>query len=159
MRDPRVDGMTPLLPVSAVVVTTIFMSPTAMTTGGTAIVVTPDVTRIHVHHWPARCRSVNYSRRAIRHRGRAVNYRRQTTRRGHHDRGRERHRQPERKVQRPTRVRRGGEPSQSDSGNQTEDIFCLHKRFDDLFILFFSGQKGWKVAGCKSVSEKEAENE
>ena len=60
---------------------------------------------------------------------------------------------------RPTRLRRGGEPSDRNHCYQTEEMFCSHARFDGVFRGFFNGLKKWKVAGLESVSEKEFENE
>jgi hypothetical protein len=137
---PRVNEVVRNLAVSAAVVTVGVMTPTALAAVVplAAIVVTPHVARVHVHHRSAR---------------------RRTTGARHNHSRRERDRQPESEVQRPTRLRRGGEPSESNCGNQTEDIFCLHERFDEVFMRFFNGLKKWKVAGFESVNEKEDENE
>jgi hypothetical protein len=62
-------------------------------------------------------------------------------------------------VHRPTRLRRGGEPSNGNCGKQTEDMFCLHERFDGAFMRFFNDLKKWKIAGFESVSEQGMENE
>jgi hypothetical protein len=62
-------------------------------------------------------------------------------------------------VHRPTRLRRGGEPSNGNCGKQTEDMFCLHERFDDVFMRFFNELKKRKVAEFESVSEQGMENE
>jgi hypothetical protein len=160
--DLRVSEVVRNLTVSAAVVTTIAMTPTALAMRGTAIVavaVTRLAARGDINHRPARCRSVNHARRAIRHHRRAINDGRQTTWPSHNHRRRERDRQPEREVQRPTRLRRGGEPSESNCGDQTEDIFCLHERFDGVVMEFFIRLKMLKTTVCESVSEQGSENE
>jgi hypothetical protein len=130
------------LAMSATVATVIVMAPTALAAVVplAAIIVTPHVTRIHVYHRTVGRRCVNHWRRdrPIRYGGRTSHDGRQTRWRSHHHSCRERDRHPEREVQRPTRLRRGGEPSESNCGNQTEDIFCLHERFDGVFRWFFN---------------------
>jgi len=133
-----------ILPVSAAVVTVSILIPTTLDAVVTlarigAITVIRTATRSGVNHRTTRRRSVNHARRAIRHRWRAVNDRRQATRCGHHDGGREQNRCSKREVHRPTRLRRGGEPSNGNCANQTEDMFCLHTRFDGVFMGFFNG--------------------
>ena len=153
-----------ILPVSAGVVTVSILTPTTLAAVVTlarigAITIIRTATRGGVNHRTTRRRSVDHARRAIRDRRRAVNDRRQATRCGHHDRGREQKRRPEREVQRPTRLRRGGEPSDGNCGNQTEDMFFLHERFDEVFMGFFNELKKRKVAEFESVSEQGKENE
>lgn len=146
----RVDEAEGRLAASAVVVTAIVIPPTALAMGRTAMVavaVTWRAARGDIHHRPVRCRNVNHRRRAMWRRRWAVNNRRRTTGARDHYSRRERDRQPESEVQRPTRLRRGGEPSNSNRCDQTEEIFCLHERFDGTFKEFFSGQNKWKVAG------------
>ena len=152
----RVDGLIRSLVVFAGMVAVIVTSPTALTTvvAVAPIVVTPHVARSHVHHGPARHRDG-----AIHDCGGTGHHRRQISGCGHHDRRRVEDRQPEREVQRPTRLRRGGEPSDGNRGNQTEEMFCLHERFDEVFRGFFNGQKQWDASGFKSVSEKVSKNE
>jgi len=139
----RVNELVRSLAVSAAVMTAIVvMTPTALSMGGTAIVlvaVTRLAARGDVHLRPARCRSVNPARRAIRHRRRAANDGRQTTRPSHNHGRREWDRHPESEVHGPTRLRRGGEPGECNCGNKTEHIFCRHERFDGVFSGLFNG--------------------
>ena len=158
----RVDEKVRRLAVSAAVVTAIVMTPTALAVGRAAVVavtVTGPATRGGVNHRPVRRRSVHHARRAIRHHGRAVNHRRRTTGSRDHDGWREPDRSREGDAHRPTRLRRGGEPSDRNHCYQTEEMFCSHARFDGVFRAFFNGLKMWQVAGFKMVSEKNVENE
>lgn len=144
------------------VVTAIVMTPTAVAVGRAAIVavaVTRPVTWGDVHHRLVRRRSVNHARRAIRHHRRAVNDGRQTTRCSDHDGRREDDRRPEGDAHRPTRLRRGGEPSDRNHCYQTEEMFCSHARFDGVFRRFFKGSKKRHSTGLESVSEQRMDNE
>ena len=145
LMDLRVNEVVRSLAMSAAVVTAIVMTPTAVAMGRAAIVavtVTGPATRGGVNHRPVRRRSVNHARRAIRYHRRAVNDGRQTTRCSDHDGRREDDRRPEGDSHRPSRLRRGGEPSNRKHGHQSKDIFYLHERFDGVFLGFF---KSWKM--------------
>ena len=157
--DLRVDGWARSLPVSAAIVTAIVMSPTAVATvlivtAIIAVAISRTATRGDVNHRLARCRSVNDARRAIRHRRRAINDWRRTTRCGDHDRRCVIDRSREGNAHRPTRLRRGGEPSESNHCNQTEEMFCFHARFDGLFPGFFRESKILQTAVGQSVIEE-----
>jgi hypothetical protein len=121
------------------------------------VTVMPSVARRDVNHWrraiPHR-RAVHDGWRIIRH-GRHIPWRR------HHDRRREVHRRAEGNTHRhrPTRLRRGGEPSQSNHCDQTEKRFCFHARFDGAFNGVFSGWKNRDVFWREPVTEKVRENE
>ena len=158
----RVDEAEGRLAASAVVVTAIVIPPTALAMGRTAMVavaVTWRAARGDIHHRPVRCRNVNHRRRAMWRRRWAVNNRRRTTGARDHYSRRERDRQPESEVQRPTRLRRGGEPSECNCGNQTEEMLCLHDRFDEVFMRFFKRLIELQIIGFESVKENELENE
>jgi hypothetical protein len=139
---------------AAVVTAIVVMTPTALAVGRAAIVavtVTGPATRGGVHHWPAWRWRVNHARRAIRHDRRAVNNRWQTTRCSDLNGRREDDRRPEGDAHRPTRLRRGGEPSDRNHCYQTEEMFCSHARFDGVFMGFFKGLKMLQIACCKLV--------
>jgi len=158
----RVDEKVRRLAVSAAVVTAIVMTPTALAVGGTAIVavaVTQPVTRGDINHRSARRRSVNHARRAIRHWRRAVNNRWQTTGGSHHDGRCEPYRSGEGDTHRPTRLRRGGEPSDRNHCYQTEEMFCSHARFDGVFRRFFKGIRNLQMTVVEEVSYQQMENE
>ena len=158
----RVNELVRSLAMSAAVVTAIVMTPTAVAMGRAAIVavtVTGPATRGGVNHRSVRRRSVHHARRAIRHHRRAVNDGRQTTRGSDHDGRREDDRRPEGDAHRPTRLRRGGEPSDRNHCYQTEEMFCSHARFDGVFRRFFNELKQGQIAVFKSVRDKEVENE
>jgi len=144
----RVDGTRQSLMVFAGMVAVIVTSPTALATvvSVAPIVVTPHVARSHVHHRPARRRDGS-----IHDYGGIGDHRGQISGGGHHDRRRIEDRQPKREVQRPTRLRRGGEPSDGNRGNQTEEMFCLHERFDEGFKGFFNVQKQLDISDIDSV--------
>lgn len=157
------DELVRSLAVSAARMTAILvMTPTALAMGGTAIVAIsvsrPD-TRGDINHPPAWRRSANYARWAIRHHRRAINDRRQTTGSGHHDGRCEDDRRREGDANRPTRLRRGGEPGNGNHCYQTEEMFCLHERFDGVFSGFFNGRKKWNMVECELVSDQRGENE
>lgn len=155
----RVDGKLRRLAVSATVVAATALTAVLIVTAIVAVAVTRPVTGSDVHHRLARRRSVNHPRRAIRHHWRAVNHRRRTTGSRDDDGWREPDRSREGDADRPTRLRRGGEPSDRNHCYQTEEMFCSHARFDGVFRRFFNGQKRWQVSGFKMVSEKKIENE
>lgn len=157
LTDLRATEALRVLPVSTLVVTVSILAPTTLAAVVTlarigAITIIRPATREGVDHRKTRRRSVDHARRAIWHRW-------QATRCSHHDGGREQNRRPEREVHRPTRLRRGGEPSNGNCANQTEDMFCLHERFDGVFMGFFNEFRKRKVAGFESVSEQGMENE
>ena len=126
------------LPVPAAVVTTVvtvvsFPTTVAAVLVVTAIVaVTPSRTaaRSDVNHGLTRRRSVHHAGRAIRHRGRTIDHWRRTTRCGDHDCRGVNHGSGEGNAHRPTRLRRGGEPSYCDHCCQTDEMICFHARFD-----------------------------
>lgn len=144
--DLRVNGTASMLPMSAAIVTAGILTPTGLATVATltrisAVAVIRSAARSDVDHRTVRCRCVNHPRREIPHRRRAVNDGWQTTRCGHHDGRRVPDWSREGEAQRPTRLRRGGEPSSGNHCYQTEEMFCLHERFDCLFKGFFIGRK------------------
>ncbi len=125
----RVNGTARILPAPAVAVTVIVMSPRAP---ATVVTLTGMVGEAVI--WPPLGSGVNHRGRAIRYPLRAVNTRRRTTRCDHHDGGWEQNRRPEGEVQRPTRLCRSGEPSDRNHCYQTEEMICLHERFDEVFM-------------------------
>ncbi len=132
-----------MLSVATAIVATTILIPTVLVavvtlTGIGMVSVIRSAARSDVEYWMARRRRVNHWRRAIRYGRRAVNDGRQTTRCGHHHGGREQQRHPKGEVHRPTRLRRGGEPSNGNHCHQTEEMFCLHERFDYWFKSFFN---------------------
>src|ERR1041385_2987798 len=121
------------LAASAVAVAAVIMTPTAIVTVVTAIIavaVVPLVARSDVNH-PRRAighwrRTVNGTRRTVRHRRRIAwscnhDLRCKTNGSGKRDA----HGQP--------RLRRGGEPTDRDDRNQTEQRFSFHEGFDGGF--------------------------
>ena len=123
LMDLRVGGRMRLLPMSTAVVaavaTVIFTAPTApvaVVAAIIAVVVMPVVARGAVNH---RRRVIPHGWRVVGHGRRAVNDRRRIV-----------NRCAEGYVHRPTRLSRGGEPSDGNYSNQTEQMFCFHARFD-----------------------------
>ena len=140
------------LAASAVAVTAVIMTPVAIVT----VAVVPLVPRSDVNH----------PRRAIGHWRRTVNDAWRTIRHGrriawccNHDLRCEANRSGKRDAHGPTRLRRGGEPSDCGDRNQTEDRFHFHARFDGEFTERFRGRKRRDVFRFKAVREKGSKNE
>ena len=164
----RVTGARRKLPVSAAVVAAVVPAVVTFPTTATpvwlvAAIVTmaPNRTaaRGDVNYRLARCRSVNHAGRAIRHRRRTINDWRGTTRCGDHDCRGVNHGSGEGNAHRPTRLRRGGEPSYCDHCCQTDQMICFHARFDGRLWGLFRGFKMLQVPVGKSFIEKVLKNE
>ena len=135
------------LAVSAVTATMVIMTPAMFVTitvvaAIVAVVVMPLVARLVVNH---RRRTISHGRRVTGCRD--LDLRNVTNRSGNRD------------AHGPTRLRRGGEPSDCDDGNQTEERFCFHERFDGGFNGVFSRQNSRDVFRYEAVRTKGSENE
>jgi hypothetical protein len=149
------------LPASAVAATAVVMTPATfvavtVVTAIVAIVVVPLVPRFDVNH---RRRAIGHRRRAVNDGWRTIRHGRRITGGRDHDLRCIPNRSGKRDAHGPTRLRRGGEPSDCNDGNQTKERFCFHARFDGGFSGVFSGQKSRDVFRCEAVREKGSKNE
>lgn len=162
LRALRVNGKLRRLPMATVTTagTTIVAAPTTPIVAAiVARAVGTFIPRRAVIPWR---RTVVHGWRVVAHRRRAVNDRRRAVNDGRRTISDGRcipHGSTERKANRNTRLRRGGEPNHCDHGNQTEDRFCSHAGFDGGFNGVFSRQKSRDVFRCEAVREKGSENE
>lgn len=155
----RVSGKVQSLAVSAVVATAVVMAPATVVTVVTAIVpviVLPLITRLDVNH--AR-RAIDHRRRAVNDGRRTISHGRRINRRCDYNLRGITNRSGNRDAHGPTRLRRGGEPSDCEDRNQTEETFCFHERFDGGFNGVFSGRNRRDVFQFEAVTAKGRENE
>ena len=149
------------LAVSAVTATMVIMTPAmfvmvTVVTAIVAVVVMPLVARLDVNH---RRRAIGHRRRAVNDGRRTISHGRRVTGCRDLDLRNVTNRSGNRDAHGPTRLRRGGEPSDCDDGNQTEERFCFHERFDGGFNGVFSRQNRRDVFRYEAVRTKGSENE
>ena len=164
----RVNETVRSLAMSTVTATAVVMTPAmfvtvTVMTAIVAVVVIPLVTRRGVNHARRaiahRRRAIGYLRRAVLDGWRTIRHGRRVTRCRDHDLRGIANRSGKGDAHGPTRLRRGGEPSDCDDRNQTKERFHFHEQFDGGFNGVFSNRKRRDVFRCEAVTTKGSENE